>query len=219
MDKKTLDKVAESSLFRGISDVGKMMTCFCARRIKFAAGEEIVGYGDEPSVAIITSGSATVVSEDWFGNRTVINRLSESGIFGAAFAFSGHEVTTRLVGAENGEAVLINGRRLHAPCATPCESHTRFLYNAVTVISRSCVGFLENVEHLSRRTMRDKVLSYLSAEAVKRGAREFDIPFSRQELADYLAVDRSALSAELGRMKADGLIDYRRAHFVITDGK
>ena len=215
MNKKTLEKVAASSLFRGIDDVGKMMNCFGARVVRFAAGEEIVGYGDEPAAVIITAGSGTVVSEDWFGNRTVINRLGVSGIFGAAYAFSGHEVTTRLVAAENGEAVMINGRRLHEPCATPCESHTRFLYNAVKVISSSCVGFLENVEHLSRRTTRDKVLSYLTAEAVKRNASEFDIPFSRQELADYLAVDRSALSAELGRMKANGLIDFHRAHFKI----
>ena len=77
------------------------------------------------------------------------------------------------------------------------------------------MNFLEKVEHLSRRTTREKVLSYLTAQSVKRGGAEFDIPFSRQELADYLAVDRAALSAELARMKRDGLIDFRKSHFRI----
>lgn len=215
MNEKILEKISASSLFCGISDTEKMLNCFGARVTRFSAGREIVGYGDEPCVVIVTEGAGIVVSEDWFGNRTVIGRVGVSGIFGAAYAFSDHEVTTRFVAAEDGEAVLINGRRLHKPCGEHCESHTRFLYNAVTVISHQCVGFLENVEHLSRRTTRDKVLSFLASQSIKHNAAEFDIPFSRQELADYLAVDRSALSAELGRMKNDGLIDFRRSHFTI----
>lgn len=215
MNTKTLDRVAASSLFKGINDVKKMMECFRGKVVAFSAGEEIIGYGDAPSLVIITYGGGIVVSEDWFGNRTVINRVGVSGIYGAAYAFSGHEVTTRLVAEADGEAVIINGERLHEHCALHCAEHTQFLYNAVTVISGGCVDFLEHVEHLSRRTMRDKVLAYLTAQSVINGGTEFDIPFSRQELADYLAVDRSALSAELSRMKADGLIDYHRAHFLI----
>ena len=96
-----------------------------------------------------------------------------------------------------------------------------FLHNALYVVSNASVNFLEKIEHLSRRSLRDKIMSYLTAQSIKCGSREFDIPFSRQELADWLAADRSALSAELSRMRADGLIDYnmRRFRLLKTDNE
>ncbi len=202
---------------QGISDVEKMMVCFGAREIEKRSGETIVGYGEKASIVIITYGKATVVSEDYFGNRNIINKLSECEIYGAAFVYSRHEVTSRLIADTDVRAVMLDGEKLHKACGENCADHTRFLYNVVKTISQSCVGFLEKTEHLSRRTTREKVLSYLTAESIKKGATEFTIPFSRQELADYLAVDRSALSSELGRMQADGLICFKRSRFKINN--
>ena len=214
MDERTIEKIKKSRLMSCIDDLG-LLDCFGARVARYGKGSEIVGYGARPAIVIITAGSATVLSEDWCGNRNIINKLGESGVYGAAFVYSSHEVTSRLVADEDCEAVIMDGEKLHSPCAKNCASHTRFLYNTLKVVSGSCVNFLEKVEHLSRRTTREKVLSYLTAQSVKRGGAEFDIPFSRQELADYLAVDRAALSAELARMKRDGLIDFRKSHFRI----
>ena len=213
MDKEIIERIRACRLMSGIADVEKLLKCFEAREMVFRAGDEVVGYGDRASIVIITEGSAIAVSEDHLGNRNIINRLGVSGMFGAAYVYSGHEVTTRLVAETSGRAVMMGGYRLHGPCEGNCADHTRFLYNTVRAISHSCVGFLEKVEHLSRRTTRENVLSYLGSQAIKHGSASFDIPFSRQELADYLAVDRSALSAELGRMKAEGLIDFTRSKF------
>lgn len=217
MDMRTIEAVSRSPLMTGIKEPDKLLGCFGARKHRFPKDAEIVGYGDAAAIAVITKGSAYAVSEDYSGNRNIINLIGEGGVYGVAFVYSGHAVTTRLVAAEPCEAVLMNGERLHKPCGDLCRDHLRFLHNALSVVSRAGVNYLEKIEHLSRRSLRDKVMSYLTAQSIKCGCREFDIPFSRQELADWLAADRSALSAELSRMKADGLIDYNMRRFRLLD--
>ena len=73
------------------------------------------------------------------------------------------------------------------------------------------------VEHMSQRTLRDKVLSYLSSQAMITGSREFTIPYNRQQLAEYLSVDRSALSSELGKMKKEGILEFRKNWFRLLE--
>lgn len=204
---------------RGVARPEKLLDCFDAKVRKFVKNEEIVGYGDKPVIVIITSGGAITVNEDWFGNRNIISKIGESGVFGAAYVFSEREVSSRLVATEDGEAVILCGKKLHSACSEKCADHTLFIYNALRLVANSCVGFLEKVEHISRRSMREKILSFLSAQAVKNGSDSFTIPFSRQELADYLSVDRSALSSELGRMRDEGLIRFRKSRFEILKSK
>jgi CRP-like cAMP-binding protein len=69
------------------------------------------------------------------------------------------------------------------------------------------------MEHITKRTTREKLLSYLSEQSRLHGSREFSVPFDRQGLADYLSVERSALSAEMSRLKSEGVINYRKSHF------
>ncbi len=221
MDKKTVDAVANSPLMRRVTDVDKLLGCFGAVKRRYPKDAEIVGYGNGAAIAVVTRGSAYAVSEDWSGNRNIINVIEEGGVYGIAYVYSARVVTTRLVAAEECEAVVMDGERLHRPCERSCNDHMTFLHNALYVVSNASVNFLEKIEHLSRRSLRDKVMSYLTAQSIKCGSREFDIPFSRQELADWLAADRSALSAELSRMRADGLIDYnmRRFRLLKTDNE
>ena len=213
MDLRTVETVAQSPIMAGINDVEKLLECFGARKRKFPKDAEIVGYGEDAAIVIITKGSAYAVNEDYSGNRNIINLVDTKSQYGIAFVYSGHAVTTRLVAAEACDAVIMNGERLHKPCENNCADHTIFLYNALSVVSRASVNYLEKIEHLSRRSLRDKIMSFLVAQSIKCNSREFDIPFSRQELADYLAADRSALSAELSRMKAAGIIDYNMRRF------
>lgn len=213
MDKNYIEKIRNCKLMFGIENLEDMLNCFGTRIANYSENEEIVGYGDSAKIVIILSGSAIVLYEDYLGNRNIINRLGESDIFGAAYLFANHEISTRLVTESKVTAALFNSERIHAPCEKSCINHAKFLYNAVKVISNNCIEFLEKVEHLSRRTMREKVLSYLTACSIKNNSLSFDIPFTRQELADYLAVDRSALSTELSKMQKAGLISFKRSHF------
>ncbi|MBQ9081095.1 MAG: Crp/Fnr family transcriptional regulator [Clostridia bacterium] len=215
MEENIIEKIKKCRLMEGVKDTEKILRCFEARKKNFSKGAEIVGYGEAPSLIILTKGSAISVSEDWFGNRNMISKIGESGVFGAAYVYAKHEISTRLVAAEDCEIISMNGEKMHSPCPNVCADHTRFLYNVLSLVSNNCVNFLEKVEHLSRRTMREKILAFLTAQSVKNNANSFIIPFSRQEFADYLAVDRCALSSELGRMKKDGLIDFYRSTFTI----
>lgn len=217
MDLKTVEAVSRSKLMKGVEDTDKLLGCFGAKKSSYPKDAEIVGYGDGAAIAIITKGTAYAVSEDYSGNRNIASVISEGDVYGVAFVYSDRAVTTRLVAATPCEAVIMNGMRLHNPCESACRDHTTFLYNALTVVSNASVNFLEKIEHLSRRSLREKIMSYLTAQSIKCRCLEFDIPFSRQELADWLAADRSALSAELSRMKTDGLIDYNMRRFKLLN--
>lgn len=217
MDKRTLNAVCGSPLMRGIRDAEKLLSCFGAVARRFPKDAQIVGYGEGAAIAVIAKGTAFTVNEDYSGNRNIINSIGEGGVYGIAFVYSGRAVTSRLVAAENCEAVLMSGSRLLRPCENACSDHLTFLRNALGVVANASVNFLEKIEHLSRRSLREKIMSYLTAQSIKCGSREFEIPFSRQELADSLAADRSALSAELGRMKADKLVDFNMRRFRLLD--
>lgn len=214
MDKQTIKDLQNCVLFKNVSDIPCLLDCFNVKIINFKKNEQLAGYEDKPAIIIITAGKAITVDEDYYGNRSVISSAEKGSIFGAAYVFGGMPaLTARIVATEDGRAVYLSGNKILCPCQNSCPSHTAFVCNATKVISNRCVTFLEKLEILSKRTTREKVLSYLSAQSKKQAKNKFDIEFSRQELADYLAVDRSALSAELSRMQSDGLISYKRNHF------
>lgn len=106
-------------------------------------------------------------------------------------------------------------KRILTVCPSACAHHSRIIRNLLGELAEKNLRFGEKLTHIGQRTTRSKLMSYLSAEAQRRGAVEFDIPFSRQQLADFLGVERSGLSLELGKMKQDGLLDFHKSHFVL----
>ena len=196
-----------------VSEPDKLINYLGFRTERYKKGAEIVGYGDKPELIIVISGSAMTISEDWHGYRNVISRISDGGIFGAAYLFASHEITTRLVAEVDCEVAIVSASKIRSALPELAVSYATFLRNTLELISNNCVSFLEKIDHLSKRTTREKVLAYLRTQALRYGNREFTIPFSRQEFADYLAVDRSALSAELSRMQRDGIIEFKRSKF------
>ena len=113
-------------------------------------------------------------------------------------------------------AMFLNVKRVLNVCPSACEHHSRIIRNLLSDLAGKNLLLNEKLTHIAQRTTRAKLMSYLSAEAQRRGAVEFDIPFSRQQLADFLAVERSGLSLELGKMKKEGLLDYHKEHFVLN---
>ena len=106
-------------------------------------------------------------------------------------------------------------RRVLSVCPSACSYHSRIIRNLLGELAGKNLQFSEKLTHVGQRSTRSKIMSYLSAEAQRLGTYELAIPFSRQQLADYLGVERSGLSQELGKMKKDGLLDYRKSHFVL----
>lgn len=111
--------------------------------------------------------------------------------------------------------LLMNVKRILNVCPSACTHHSRIIRNLLGELAEKNLRFGEKLTHMGQRTTRAKLMSYFSAEAQRLGTYEFDVPFSRQQLADYLAVERSGLSLELGKMKKDGLLDFHKSHFVL----
>lgn len=136
--------------------------------------------------------------------------------FAAVYACAlGSRLNVSVIAETPVTVMFLNVKRILNVCPSACSHHSRVIRNLLSELAEKNLRFNEKLTHMGQRTTRAKIMSYLSAEAQRLGKYEFDIPFSRQQLADYLGVERSGLSLELGKMKKDGLLDYHKNHFVL----
>ncbi len=212
--------LAASPLFSGVTEneLDAMLTCLAAKTEQFPKDVFLLHPGDAvKEIGMVLSGCALVVQEDIWGNRNILSRTAPGQTYAAAFACAPSSVSNVSVVTETPTAVLfLNVKRLLTVCPSACAHHSRIIRNLLSDLAGKNLLLNEKLTHIAQRTTRAKLMSYLSAEAQRRGAVEFDIPFSRQQLADFLAVERSGLSLELGKMKKDGLLDYHKEHFVLN---
>lgn len=206
-----------SPLFSGISDTDRaaMLDCLGYRVAAFRKGE-IVGFEAENirHVCIVLSGAVDMVKEDLWGNKTMLLRMHRDELFGETFACGddNSSVVTFLV-SEDAEILFLQFDRVMRSCTTACEFHHRLIENMVHIIANKNRDLMRKVEVISKKTLREKILTYLSIHAQTQNSRYFEIPLGRVEWAEYLCADRSALTRELVKMKADGLIDYDKNCF------
>ncbi|MDR0662806.1 MAG: Crp/Fnr family transcriptional regulator [Spirochaetaceae bacterium] len=206
-------------LFDGLKaeELEKLLHCFHARPKKFEKDAYIFMENDEISaMGIVISGAVHLVRDDFWGNRTIIARIATDEIFAESFACGkAGRLPLSAIAVEKTEALFIHAQKISAPCASACPFHTRILNNMIQELAGKNITLINKIQHITQRSTREKLISYLSAEARKSGAPSFDIPFNREELAEFLSVDRSAMSSELGRMKTDGLLTFRKNHFTL----
>ena len=209
-----------SQLFSGVSEeeLTAMLTCLGAEKRSFPKEAFLLRSGDTAeSIGLVLSGSVLVIQEDIWGNRNILSRTAPGQTYAAAFACAPSSVSNVSVVTETPTAVLfLNVKRLLTVCPSACAHHSRIIRNLLSDLAGKNLLLNEKLTHIAQRTTRAKLLSYLSDQAEAAHASRFVIPFDRQELADYLSVDRSAMCAELSRMKRDGLIDYNRNQFEIV---
>lgn len=207
------------SLFSGIEEekIAPLLTCLGAQEKAFKKSSFIFRVDDKASsVGIVISGSVNVIQEDYWGNRIILAHIGPSGLFGEAYSCAGVEkLPISVVAAEDSVILFLDYRKIITTCSAACAFHTRLISNMIQILANNNMRLAKKVEHLSKRSIREKLFSFLSAEAVKQGMNTLTIPFDRQELAEFLGVDRSALSRELGNMKKEGLIDYDKNRFVL----
>ena len=209
-----------SPLFRGATseESAAMLPCLGASPRRFARGERILRAG-EPTryMGLVLTGSVLVEHTDLQGAVTLLGRAEPGELFAEAYACASDEpLLVDVVASEACEVLFLDARRILTQCTSTCEHHSRIIRNLLSDLAGKNLLLNEKLTHIAQRTTRAKLMSYLSAEAQRRGAVEFDIPFSRQQLADFLAVERSGLSLELGKMKKEGLLDYHKEHFVLN---
>ena len=212
--------VRSSALFSGISEdeLTAMLACLNAEEKDFPKEAFLLRAGDTAeSIGIVLSGSILVIQEDIWGNRNILSKLGPGQTFATAFACAPGSALNASAVAESAATIMfLNVRQIMTTCTSACEHHTRVIRNLLGELAEKNIGNGEKIAHMGQRTTRDKLMSYLSAEARRLGKYEFDIPFSRQQLADYLGVERSGLSLELSKMQADGLINYKKNHFKLN---
>lgn len=209
----------KSPLFDGISpeDRKTMLGCI-GYHIGTFQKNDIVAFEEEniKHIGILLSGAVDMVKEDLWGNKTMLVRMRKDELFGETFACGEDNllVVTFEV-SEDAKILFIPFDRVMHNCTMACVFHHRLIENMVHIIANKNRDLMRKVEVVSKRTIREKLLTYLSIQAQAQESRYFEIPFGRVELAEYLCVDRSALTRELVKMKDDGLIDYDKNCFRI----
>ena len=198
-------------------EVMDVLRCLGAQKKEYPKGEAILSEGDAAKqLGIVLSGCVRVVREDYFGNRSIMTKLSAGHLFAEAFACAGNmRMPVNVVADEQAEILLIDAQRVMHTCNSACDFHTRLIYNLMKILAVKNIVCQEKIEVTSRRSTREKLLAYLMICAKKAGSNRFTVPFDRQELADYLEVDRSGLSAEISKLRKEGVIQCERSHFAL----
>ncbi|MBP0986359.1 MAG: Crp/Fnr family transcriptional regulator, partial [Oscillospiraceae bacterium] len=165
-------------------------------------------------ILVLAKGSLHIQRDDYWGNRSILGNISEGEIFGEAYiAPESGPLLNDVIAIEDSSVFFFDVRRVITTCSSACRFHPIVVQNLFFAVSDKNRGLVQKLDYMSRRTTREKLISYLSEEAKKQNSAEFTIPFNRQQLADYLAVDRSAMSNELGKMRDEGLLEFQKNRF------
>ena len=206
-----------SDVFAGLSeaDACRVLDCALTKRQIYPSGSYIMHEGDRADYAgIILSGEVSIVFNDFWGNRALVGKLQAGEIFGDAYYYSPDKtIHINVLASADTDVLIIDYEKFISPCANNCECHNKVIRNLLGMFANKLTTMMRKMTFVSKRTLREKIMTYLSTEARLVGSNTITITLSRQELADYLHIDRSALSRELGNMQTDGLIDYYKNSF------
>ena len=213
--------LANTLLFRGMdpSDIEEMLGCLLAKECTYKKGEILFPEGSPTEqIGVVLIGRVIIELGDVWGNNSVLSSIGPGGVFAEAYAcVPGEPLMVNVTATEDTEALLLNIKRVLEPCSKVCPYHVRLVRNLLALCAGKNLQLSRRVLHTGPKSIRKRLLSYFS-ECIKRtGSYSFDIPYNRQQLADYLSVERSALSNELSIMQRDGLIRYEKNHFDVME--
>ena len=215
--KEYIEEFKKMPLFKGIKEeeMEPMLTCIGGKVKQYKKGS-IIPLANEPVkyVGILLSGKVHMIKEDLWGSKTILAIMRQNEVFGETFACGSRpDSAVTFLAAEDTNVLYLPFRKVLHSCNLSCIFHHRLIENMVTLIADKNWQLMEKVEVTSKKTLRDKILTYLSLQAQKNGSKYFEIPLGRIELAEYLCADRSAMTRELANMKEAGLIDYEKNTF------
>lgn len=218
---KKLEKILNTPLFANISqeDALSLLSCLSAREATFKKDEYIITSGNKAKeVGIVLLGSVSVIKEDFWGNRAILAKFGEGHMFAEAFACAGIEQTpVSVVSNEKTEILFIDYKKIITTCSSSCIFHARIISNMMKILAGKNIMLMQKMEHIVKKTTREKLLSYLSEQAITCNNNSFAIPFNRQEMADFLSVDRSAMSNELSKLRDEGVLNFKKNEFELLN--
>ena len=207
------------TLFNDIEDenIIPLLGCLGAKVEEYDKKYTILAEGNPAKyIGIVLSGEAQMEKVDFYGNRSIVTNISVSEIFGEAFACAGiDKIPVTVIAKEPGEIMLLDCERILHSCSNACGFHRQIIFNLMKELAIKNLMFHKKIEITSQRSTREKLMTYLMQQAKTVGSDSFTVPFDRQELADYLEVERSGLSAEIGKLKKEGILDCTKNRFTL----
>ena len=214
---KYLPVLKRTNLFAGVGegDISAMLGCLGATLRTYRKGEYVFRAGEYlNSITILVEGKLLIQKDDYWGNRSIINMIGVGEMFGEAYAApNSGSLLNDVVAVEDSAVMFFDVHRILTVCPSACKFHASTVQNLFFAISEKNRKLVQKLGHMSKRSTREKLISYLSEEAARKNAGTFEIPFNRQQLADFLSVDRSAMSNELCKMRDEGLITFEKNRF------
>ena len=215
--------LCQSPLFQGVTpqELGQMLPCLGAQQRRASRGQ-LLFHAGQPArwVGLVLEGAVHIVQEDYYGSRSIVATIQPPELFGEAFACAGVQVLpVSAEAAQDCRVLLLDVQRVIATCSDACAFHQRLVGNLLGIVARKNLTLTKKLALVSKKTTREKLMAYLLAQAKKHGSNEFTIPYDRQSLADYLEVDRSAMSAEISRLRREGILETDRSWFRLLDAR
>lgn len=208
-----------TKLFAGIAEdeISLMLSCLDAHIREYRKGEYVFRQGEHIStITMLVDGELHIQQDDYWGNRSIISHITTGEMFGEAYiAPESGALLNDVVAVEDSTVIFLDAKKIMTVCSSACRFHSIVVQNLFFAISEKNRKLVMKLGHMSKRTTREKLISYLSAESRRQNSSDFTIPFNRQQLADFLSVDRSAMSNELCRMRNEGLLRFDKSRFTL----
>lgn len=217
--KKYLSVLQKCGLFAGIAEgqLLTMLSCLGATIRAYEKNQMVLAEGDAADqIGVVLTGAVQIVRVDYYGNRSILTELQPSQMFGESFACADvPAVPVDVIATENSEVLLIDAKRILHMCSSACGFHNRLIYNLMKLVAAKNQLLNQKLEIISKRSTREKLMTYLMMQAKKQNSNRFTVLFDRQELADYLEVDRSGLSAEISKLRKEGILECKKSEFTL----
>lgn len=214
-------QLSKIPIFQGIEEpeIASLLQCLQATERTYQKGETILSEGSiTENMGIVLSGMALISCGDIWGNTSVLGHVTPGSVFAEVYAcIPGEPLLITVSAAEDTTVLFMNVGRILSTCTNACPFHTRLARNLLTVCAHKSLQLSQRILHTSSKSIRGRLMSYFSQCAKQTGNHIFHIPYNRQQLADYLGVDRSAMCHELSKMQKEGLISYEKNRFLLKN--
>ena len=221
--KKYVSVLKRTQLFAGVGDdeIASMLSCLGARLYTYKKGEYVLRQGEHLNdIIVLVDGNLHIQKDDYWGNRSILGQIAVGEMFGEAYvAPESGALLNDVVAVDDSSVIFFDVKRIITTCSSACRFHAMVVQNMFFAISEKNRKLVQKLGHMSKRSTREKLISYLSEQAKKNSSARFAIPFNRQQLADFLSVDRSAMSNELCKMRDEGLLEFDKNQFKLLQGE
>ena len=217
--KEYIAVLKKTMLFSGVkeNEIESMFSCLQARKFSYKKGEFVLSQGQRlDNILILVKGKLHIQQDDYWGNRSIINVVNPGEMFGESYAApESGAVMNDVMAVEDSDVIFFDVKKIISICPSACRFHATVVQNLFFAISEKNRKLVQKIGYMSKRTTREKLIAYLSDEARYQNSSSVSIPFNRQQLADFLSVERSAMSNELCKMRNEGLIEFNKNRFTL----